>query len=511
MLNKRYRRLALDTEANGLKNPTKLWCICLEDLDTGEEFAFHSPTPLSGHVTYKDKFKEFLKTVKEVWVHNGIGYDMWVMNLLLGEELFTVDGRNDTVKVIDTLVLSRLARPTTPPDYLEKKYLDTRIGGHSLEAWGKRLGVLKGDFSEWDRFSEQMLIYCRQDVKVLVKIIEVLKQELEGFSEECIILEHYTAEMLRQQELNGFFLDKKKARKLVEDCYNLQIQMDIKLQELFPPAPKFVRNLIMKTTLKGEVAAVPKRILEQYQKNPKCQAILKDDGSYDLYVLEEFNPQSPAQVGERLQQLGWIPKKKTKKGAVAVDKETLKVALSELLQARTDLESLRCLADYNIVVDRLQKASKWLELAREDGYVHGKVLPIGASTHRMSHYDDNMANIARVVTTKLPPDAFDVSNLHKFDPLPDGSIFLKKTPKEIEVALTGLKGAYGWDCRDCWTVPDKEKQVLVGCDAAGIQLRALAHYINDPIYTETLLSGDIHEYNRVAAGISTRAKAKTFI
>ncbi len=35
--------------------------------------------------------------------------------------------------------------------------------------------------------------------------------------------------------------------------------------------------------------------------------------------------------------------------------------------------------------------------------------------------------------------------------------------------------------------------------------------MNDPQYTKQLLEGDIHEVNRIAAGISTRAKAKTFI
>ncbi len=52
---------------------------------------------------------------------------------------------------------------------------------------------------------------------------------------------------------------------------------------------------------------------------------------------------------------------------------------------------------------------------------------------------------------------------------------------------------------------------LVGHDASGIQLRMLAHYMDDPIFTNEILSGDIHEFNQRAAGLPNRDAAKTFI
>ena len=39
----------------------------------------------------------------------------------------------------------------------------------------------------------------------------------------------------------------------------------------------------------------------------------------------------------------------------------------------------------------------------------------------------------------------------------------------------------------------------------------LAHYMNDPDYTNTILTGDIHTANQKAAGLATRNQAKTFI
>jgi len=51
----------------------------------------------------------------------------------------------------------------------------------------------------------------------------------------------------------------------------------------------------------------------------------------------------------------------------------------------------------------------------------------------------------------------------------------------------------------------------VGVDASGLELRMLAHYMNDPEYTKEILTGDVHTKNQLAAGLETRNQAKTFI
>ena len=52
---------------------------------------------------------------------------------------------------------------------------------------------------------------------------------------------------------------------------------------------------------------------------------------------------------------------------------------------------------------------------------------------------------------------------------------------------------------------------LVGVDAKGLELRMLAHYMNDKEYTNEVINGDIHTANQTAAGLETRDAAKTFI
>lgn len=55
------------------------------------------------------------------------------------------------------------------------------------------------------------------------------------------------------------------------------------------------------------------------------------------------------------------------------------------------------------------------------------------------------------------------------------------------------------------------RRVFVGYDGAGLELRMLAHSINDPEYTRQILEGDIHSYNQALAGLPNRDAAKTFI
>ncbi len=511
-----FRRVYIDIECEKIIRPKKIWCIIAVDLDSGEVFKFRPKTPTGGHDDFKEEFLEFAKTVK-LWVgHNILSYDVPHICRLLGIDI-------PIRECLDTLVLSRLFRPVPPQREVPGCY--NRQWGHSLGAWGRYLDFPKGDFHEFDKFSETMLEYCLNDCMLGIKIYYALLKEqgvpsLEGksassmgFSDQCIELEHQVASMLFQQVDNGFYLDKAKAEKLRDDTKSLLEEMDRQLQILFPPVLKLVRNYTPKYNKDGSIGKVSARILQTYQETSGLKALPKEDASYDLMAEEVFNPQSGQQIAERLLQLGWQPKYLTDKGNIKTDKNTLQDAIYSLLGEAgvgSNLAPIRCLADYSIVANRHDTALTWLELSQlpdygQDGRVHGAINPIGAGTHRCSHYAPNMANIARVSTAKDTNHYPELLKFNKFDLLPDGNIFLK----EGEMALTGLKGAYGWECRDCWTV--SPGNILVGADAAGIQLRALAHYMGDPKYTEALLKSDIHVVNQKAAGISTRSRSKTFI
>ena len=75
--------------------------------------------------------------------------------------------------------------------------------------------------------------------------------------------------------------------------------------------------------------------------------------------------------------------------------------------------------------------------------------------------------------------------------------------------ITSVRKPYGKEFRELFE-PDKG-YVMVGFDASGLELRCLAHYMNDVDYIETVCNGDIHTLNQISAGLPTRDIAKRFI
>ena len=172
-----------------------------------------------------------------------------------------------------------------------------------------------------------------------------------------------------------------------------------------------------------------------------------------------FNVGSRQQVAERLKSKGAVWSQKTPSGKPVVDEKTLKEN-SHVPEAGKVLE-------YLTLQKRYAQVHSWLEAVKEDGRVHGRVISNGAVTGRMTHQSPNMAQVP------------------------------------------ASHSLYGHECRSCWTVPEGKK--LVGFDASGLELRMLAHYMDDKEFTNVLLTEDIHTRNQMAAGLETRPQAKTFI
>ena len=81
----------------------------------------------------------------------------------------------------------------------------------------------------------------------------------------------------------------------------------------------------------------------------------------------------------------------------------------------------------------------------------------------------------------------------------------------VGLPLLGTEGVFTYEARDLWGTRDSSTRSLVGVDAKGIQLRVLAHYLNNKKFTEAVLDGDPHSYNQEVGGFATRHIAKTFI
>lgn len=151
-------RVVYDIETDGLDNCTVIWCCVCKDIDTGKLHVF----------TDAAQFTEFAVSVT-LWIgHNVISFDNYWIEKLWGYRI-PVD------KVIDTVVLSRMFNRYWI-DKGTKKITSTRTL-HSLDSWGERLGFPKQDFKEFDKYSETMLEYCKNDVELTHRVYEALMKE----------------------------------------------------------------------------------------------------------------------------------------------------------------------------------------------------------------------------------------------------------------------------------------------------------------------------------------------
>jgi DNA polymerase I-like protein with 3'-5' exonuclease and polymerase domains len=390
-------KIVLDIETNSTHD--KIWLAVTRDIETGAVVSWKEANGL----------QKYLDSCDLIIMHNGICFDAPVLR-----ETWKITMKPS--QVCDTLVLSRLLSPS-----LE--------GGHSLAAWGQRLGFPKGDFSDWDGgLTTEMETYCIQDTLVTEKLYKHLVAELKNnkFEQRSIELEHKVQAIIAKQERNGFKLDEKKATILLSELTSKLAAIEVEMQSIFP-------------------AKTIERVSEKTGKSLKAK-------------VEVFNPGSRKQIGERLIEKGWKPDKFTETGQPIVDEGTLE---------GLDIPEAKAINEYLMLQKRVAQIESWLKALGSDGRVHGKVITNGAVTGRMTHMSPNMAQVPN-----------------------SGS-------------------PYGEDCRDLWIVEKGYK--LVGIDASGLELRMLAHYMQDDAYTNEVVSGDIHTANQKAAGLETRNQAKTFI
>ena len=337
---------------------------------------------------------------------------------------------------------------------LSRLFNPTREGGHSLETWGYKLNYKKIEFNDYLNFSKEMLDYCVRDVQLNSVVLKKLREESKGFGKDSIALEQDVAKIIKQQETNGFKFDHINAELLLADLREKKQAIEDEVHNTFKP--KWVDDKMVSPYIKKD-GELSKRGLtdDEYQ---RCL----DTQNFKPFMrqkLQEFNLGSRKQIGEYLIDFGWKPERFTPTGQPIVDEKTL----SQI----THIHEAKLIADFLLLQKRIAQIDSWIGAVQEDERVHGFVIPNGAITGRMTHRNPNMAQVPSV------------------------------------------NNPYGKECRACWTVD--EGNVLLGVDASGLELRMLAHYMNDEVFTNEIINGDIHTANQKLARLESRDKAKTFI
>jgi DNA polymerase I-like protein with 3'-5' exonuclease and polymerase domains len=397
--------------------------------------------------------------------HNVIDFDIPALKKLYGFS-------PPLIKVLDTLVVSRCVFPDLRNDDFGRNNFDKAlVGSHSLKAWGHRMGsTTKLTYGEedgaFDSYNEEMRKYCERDVIVTQLLYDYLFKQ--NPSREMIAIEHWFKFVISLQERHGFKFDLDKADVLTAKLMGIRAKLTTDLQNAWKPTKVEMKSPAGWTLTTDQATYEGKTkndIKLQLKEAGEVQALVKNAVKTGNAVKEiPFNPGSRKQIAERLMALGY---------ELPTENDGVSYKVDESVLRGIDHPIAEDLLSYLLVQKRLGQLAEgqqaWLKL-QKNGVIHGSVNTNGAVTGRCTHSTPNVAQVPSV------------------------------------------RAEYGSECRELFTVRNGYK--LVGCDASGLELRMLAHYMafyDRGEYAKIVTEGDVHTVNQKAAGLETRDQAKTFI
>lgn len=448
---KKYRRLIFDAETDGLLHQvTVCHCVCVRDFDTGQKWTFRR----NKREDTIHKLFALLDDAEEIWGHNIVAYDIPMLELLFDW--------SPTARIRDTLVLARLLFPDQKDkDFrlFEAGHLDGgNIGRHTLDSWGQRLGMYKGDYKAikeqigldrgyakdseemrrwvWGTWTEELESYCENDVEVTTLLVAMIDKR--ESSPDSVYVQHRLADLMARQQENGFPFDKPRALILAGELSVEQERLEAELAIEFPgrfiPAKRMETPPIGRNVKGGEFPdfygaaeigfdtslpageairqrqdiideLVPERRWHGYPETKGRASPNWKDTSRPRYVegawftpvkWQEFKATSRQQINDRLQDLGWEPEDEdyTEKGNVKINDVILR-RIVERFPIAAKLADL--LAIRKLMGQLADGKQAWIKVYNETtGCIHAYVNPCGAVTTRATHSFPNLAQVPAV-------------------------------------------------------------------------------------------------------------------
>ena len=461
------RTLFFDIETNAINDWSTysdlhtVHCLSIYDPMIPKMLTFHGESIERGLLE--------LQKADRIVGHNVIDFDIPALKKLYGFS-------PPLIKVLDTLVVSRCVFPDLRNDDFGRNGFDKAlVGSHSLKAWGHRMGsTTKLTYGEedgaFDSYNEEMRKYCERDVIVTQLLHDFLFKHKP--SKEMIAIEHWFRFVISLQERHGFKFDLDKADVLTAKLMGIRAKLTTDLQNQWKPTEvemKSPAGWTLQIVSDDSVEVIQRKTKNELKQELKSrglkQTLVKDAKKQGNAVKEiPFNPGSRKQIAERLMALGY---------ELPTENDGVSYKVDESVLRGIDHPIAEDLLSYLLVQKRLGQLAEgqqaWLKL-QKNGVIHGSVNTNGAVTGRCTHSNPNVAQVPSV------------------------------------------RAEYGSECRELFTVRNGYK--LVGCDASGLELRMLAHYMafyDRGEYAKIVTEGDVHTVNQQAAGLENRDQAKTFI
>lgn len=273
------RLVLCDVEANGL-DPTVIHFIRVKVPAIGFAYTFFDMS----------QFIAFAKATPTKWVfHNGLGYDVWVINKLVEPNLI------DPKDIVDTMVVSKLVN--------YQKFIT-----HSLKEIGNYLGVHKGEYTGgWDVCTPEMITYGEQDVEVLEAVFNHYSKYIYDKDwAKAMRVEHDMAIICHDMQSNGFSFNIPVAEVFLDQVTSEMKLLEDSFQTTFPPQLVEVNRIKNRVTKGGEPYATVAKALESY---PMTRV---EGDELVCFDYKAFNPGSAIDRIDVLWDSGWKPTEMTK-------------------------------------------------------------------------------------------------------------------------------------------------------------------------------------------------------
>lgn len=274
----------------------------------------------------------------------------------------------------------------------------------------------------------------------------------------ALYLEHHISRIINKQEAIGVLFNTRRGKffihTLTEQKWNLYrrirpyLSMELQVPYDRPLSKPFKKD--------GTYSSHARRWFADREGDLSTIA-----GSFTRVKYEEPDLGKRARIVTQLIRLGWKPAHFTAKGAPKITYEGEPCPSLGTIGGTIGQD----IRDWYVVNHRLHQTEGLIKAVRSDGRIPAEATTIGTPTYRFRH--------RKVVN------------------LPRTGTFFGKQMRSLFMASEGRR--------------------LVGHDAKGLELRTLAHYINDKQFTREVVYGDPHTKNQSDAGLSSRDDAKTFI
>lgn len=474
-----YNGYVWDMESDNFYHQSKtIWYINFLSLDGTRELELWPFR--DGFEDSREKFLEWHNSFGEnpmVASFNGIGFDHWMLWKYMQVPFHLGKGGSDWLdyekaQIMDLFVLSQFLDPDRPR--------------HSLASYGEQFGDAKIDFHDFSKYTEEMRVYGKQDVKLTLRVFTHLMGKAEGLYKGSWVhpsfkLTQKDYYLYAAQALSGIKFDEPAAKKLLKEIEEEMLEINEKVLPQLPPrglkeGEKKHYSMPAKPFNKdGELSATMERWLEKHNASvSNVGSVVAYGKSYKIEPGRLLDVELPMEIkdGDDLKSWfvsqGWIPTmhnfKRDEKGKPARNDKGEVILTSPKLQEQGKI----CPNLLRLNGELPKQIVKFLSLRNRHSVITGwtnnwRLGYDGRISAEISGYTPTF-RVKHSVVTNLP----------------------KASPEVIK----------GYEVRSLFVVENGMK--YVSADAAALENRTVSDFTykyDNGKFADLVLNGDSHSFN----------------